>query len=577
MTRLTCHRSPRPSEHLCGLTHPCQGHMFRSGDVRNPMRGSAMGSPDSRRRATSGLSRRRFVQTLGAGVVLGVAAPTLLAPVGSAAPASNAAAAAPGTLVIGLVAEPTSLDPGQLTDINSMKLLGAMYDTLVRFKPDSFDLAPSLATSWDISSDLMLYTFKLRPGVKFHDGTDFSADAVKFTYDRLLDPNGPYADTGPFPFAPGYYGSIAETIVVDPLTVQFRLNRQDASLINAFTLNTGRIVSPQAVKTSRKNFAQNPVGTGPFKFVSWDHNVRITLTANPDYWDGAPALSQLILSGGVDVIFDVPPDNIGQVKGNPDAVFLEQPGPHVWWVTLNVQKPPFDNVLVRHAVNYAVNKDALTQDILKGTGTPSVGPIPPAIGWAYTDQVTQYNYDPDRAQELLKQSGVLMPINVTFWVTESGSGMQSPKTMGTAIQADLAAIGVNAQIQTFEWGAFLNRYGSGLGDEASMAELSWMFDSGDPAHMLPNNLYGPACSPKGFNGGCYQNSNVDLLMNAALKINEREQRGAVYRQIQQIVADDAPWIFVDNQIQNAATSTRVSGLKLHPSFYMTYLNQLSAS
>ena len=550
-----------------------------------------MGSPDSRRRATSGLSRRRFVQTLGAGVVLGVAAPTLLAPVGSAAPASNAAAAAPGTLVIGLVAEPTSLDPGQLTDINSMKLLGAMYDTLVRFKPDSFDLAPSLATSWDISSDLMLYTFKLRPGVKFHDGTDFNADAVKFTYDRLLDPNGPYADTGPFPFAPGYYGSIAETIAVDPLTVQFRLNRQDASLINAFTLNTGRIVSPQAVKTSRKNFAQNPVGTGPFKFVSWDHNVRITLTANPDYWDGAPALSQLIfrplvdeqtritefLSGGVDVIFDVPPDNIGQVKGNPDAVFLEQPGPHVWWVTLNVQKPPFDNVLVRRAVNYAVNKDALTQDILKGTGTPSVGPIPPAIGWAYTDQVTQYNYDPDRAQELLKQSGVLMPINVTFWVTESGSGMQSPKTMGTAIQADLAAIGVNAQIQTFEWGAFLNRYGSGLGDEASMAELSWMFDSGDPAHMLPNNLYGPACSPKGFNGGCYQNSNVDLLMNAALKINDREQRGAVYRQIQQIVADEAPWIFVDNQIQNAATSTRVNGLKLHPSFYMTYLNQLSAS
>jgi peptide/nickel transport system substrate-binding protein len=550
-----------------------------------------MRSPDARRPAITRLTRRRFVQAVGAGVVLGVAAPTLLAPVGSAAPASNVAAAAPGTLVIGLVAEPTSLDPGQLTDINSMKLLGAMYDTLVRFKPDSFDLAPSLATSWDISSDLMLYTFKLRPGVKFHDGTDFNADAVKFTYDRLLDPNHPFADTGPFPFAPGYYGSIAETIVVDPLTVQFRLNRQDASLINAFTLNTGRIVSPQAVKTSRKSFAQNPVGTGPFKFVSWDHNVRITLTANPEYWDGAPALSQLIfrplvdeqtritefLSGGVDVIFDVPPDNIDQVKGNPDAVFLEQPGPHVWWVTLNVQKPPFDNVLVRRAVNYAVNKDALTQDILKGTGTPSVGPIPPAIGWAYTDQVMRYNYDPDRARDLLTQSGVLMPINLTFWVTESGSGMQSPKTMGTAIQADLAAVGVNAQIQTFEWGAFLNKYGSGLGDEAAMAELSWMFDSGDPAHMLPNNLFGPACSPKGFNGGCYQNSNVDLLMEAALKINDREQRGAVYRQIQQIVADDAPWIFVDNQIQNAATSTRVNGLKLHPSFYMTYLNQLSAS
>ena len=540
-----------------------------------------------------GLTRRTFVKAVGLGAALS-AAPGLLVPIGRAAPAPEArssAAVTPGTLVIGLVAEPTSLDPGQLTDINSMKLLGAIYDTLVRFKPDSFDLDPGLATGWDLAADGLTYTFRLRPGVKFHDGTDFNADAVKFTYDRLLDPNHPYADTGPFPFAPGYYGSIAETVVVDPLTVQFRLKRQDTALINAFTLNTGRIVSPQAVMTSRKGFAQNPVGTGPFKFVSWDHNVRISLTANPEYWDGAPALSQLVfrpladeqtritefLSGGVDVIFDVPPDNIDQVRGNPDAVFVDQPGPHVWWVTLNTKKPPFDNPLVRQAVNYAVNKDALTGDILKGTGTPAVGPIPPAIQWAYTDQVTQYAYDPDRARALLQQSGVLMPLNLTLWVTESGSGMQSPKTMGTAIQADLAAVGVNAQIQTFEWGAYLTKYGSGLDDEAEMAELSWMFDSGDPAHMLPNNLYGPSCAPKGFNGGCYQNSQVDQLIDDAVKITDRDQRGAMYKQIQQIVADDAPWIFVDNQIQNMATSSHVSGLQLHPSFYLTFLQRVAVA
>src|SRR5207248_1771592 len=221
-----------------------------------------------------------FVRGVGAGLALSVAAPTLLVSVGSAAPSRRAVT--PGVLVVGLVAEPTSLDPGQLTDINSMKLLGALYDTLLRFKPNSFDLEPSLATSWDMSPDGLVYTLKLRPGVKFHDGTDFTADAVKFTYDRLLDPNHPFADTGPFPFAPGYFGSIAETTVVDPLTVQFRLKRQDAGLLDAFTLNTGRIVSPQAVMTSRKDFAQNPVGTGPFKFVAWDHNVRITLEANPN-------------------------------------------------------------------------------------------------------------------------------------------------------------------------------------------------------------------------------------------------------------------------------------------------------
>src|SRR4051794_12803704 len=184
------------------------------------------------------VTRRRLIQAAAAGAAV-AAAPTILAPVTSARSlVARPSAQAAGTLVVGLVAEPTSLDPGQLTDINSMKLLGALYDTLVRFLPNSFDLAPSLALSWDISPDLMTYTFKLRPAVKFHDGTDFTADAVKFTYDRLLDPNHAYADTGPFPFAGGYYGSIANTTVVDPLTVQFTLKKPDASLINAFTLNT---------------------------------------------------------------------------------------------------------------------------------------------------------------------------------------------------------------------------------------------------------------------------------------------------------------------------------------------------
>src|SRR4051794_22828200 len=177
------------------------------------------------------VTRRRLIQAAAAGAAV-AAAPTILAPVTSARSlVARPSAQAAGTLVVGLVAEPTSLDPGQLTDINSMKLLGALYDTLVRFKPNSFDLTPGLATDWTISPDLMTYTFKLRQGVRFHDGTDFNADAVKFTYDRLLDPNGPYADTGPFPFAAGYYGSIAQTVVLDPYTVQFQLKRPDSSLI----------------------------------------------------------------------------------------------------------------------------------------------------------------------------------------------------------------------------------------------------------------------------------------------------------------------------------------------------------
>src|SRR5262249_28187266 len=283
-------------------------------------------------------------------LVMGMALAAALA--GARGPGAMAAGK---TLVVGLVAEPTSMDPGQLTDINSMRVLSSVYDTLIRFKPGSFTQEPGLATAWRMSPDGLTYTFTLRRGVKFHDGTPFDAEAVKFTYDRLLDPKHPFADTGPFPFASFYYGAIKEVTVVDPGTVRMTLKQPFSPLLNNLTLNTGRIVSPAAVKKWGKEFASHPVGTGPFKFASWDKNVRIILDANPGCWAGAPRLERLIfrplveeqtrvtelLSGGVDFIVDVPPDNVEQVKKDPRLAFYSQPGPHIWWVTLNVQKKPF--------------------------------------------------------------------------------------------------------------------------------------------------------------------------------------------------------------------------------------------
>lgn len=499
------------------------------------------------------------------------------------APGPQAAPAAK-TLVVGLVAEPTSMDPGQLTDINSMRVLSSVYDTLVRFKENSFTLEPGLATSWTLSPDGLNYTFKLRRGVKFHDGTAFNAEAVKFTYDRLLDPKHPYANTGPFPFAGFYYGAIKQVTAVDASTVRVTLKRPFSPLLNNLTLNTGRIVSPAAVKKWGKEFASHPVGTGPFRFVGWEKNVRIVLEANPGYWEGRPGLARLIfrplpeeqtrvtelLSGGVDFIVDVPPDNIAQIRSDPRFVFYQQPGPHVWWVTLNVRKKPFDDVRVRRAVNHAVNKQAIAGDLLKGTATISSGPVPPAITWAYTAQVAQYPYDPARAKALLAEAGYANGFSAVFWIPESGSGMQSPKTMAQSIQADLAAVGIKVSIRTFEWGAYLNKYGKGLGQEADMAALSFMLDPGDPAPMLSLILDGGAIPPNGFNGGYYKNAEVDRILAAATRTVDLKKRGDLYRQMQKIVADEAPWIFIDHSLQNAAGLKKVKNFKLHPSFYMFF-------
>jgi len=495
-----------------------------------------------------------------------------------------ASAPAANTIVLGLVAEPTSMDPGQVTDINSIRVHKNLYDSLVRFADDSFDLRPALATSWNISADGLTYTFKLRQGVWFHDGTPFDAQAVKFEFDRMLDPISPYHSTGPFPFAGFFYGAIKETTVADPNTVVMRLDHPFAPLLNNLTEPIAGIVSPTAVKKWNKEFAQHPVGTGPFKFVAWEHNVRVVLERNADYWDGPPKLGRLIirpivdeqvrltelLAGNVDVIADVPPDNVAQVKSTPDLVFLQTPGPHVWWVALNMTKAPFNDVRVRRAANYAVNKVAIVNDILKGTGAVSSGPIPPAIAWAYATPSETYAYNPSRAKQLLAEAGYPNGFSVVFWVTESGSGMQSPKTMAEAIQADLAAVGIKATIKTFEWGAYLNKYNTGLGQEADMAEMSWMLGSGDPDIILGPNLASAASSPAGFNTGHYTNAKVDQLLEEAKRITDRDKRGKLYQEVERLVAADAPWIFIDNAVQTGAMWKRVQGFRLHPSFIWNF-------
>ena len=484
----------------------------------------------------------------------------------------------PGVLVVGQIAEPQALDPAAVTAVNDFRILVNVYDGLVRYAPGTLEVEPALATDWEISEDGTTYTFDLREGVTFHDGTPFNAEAVKFNFDRMLNEDHPYYDTGPFPLS-FFFSAIDEVEVVDDMTVRFHLGEPYAPFLSNLAYPTGLMVSPAAVEQYGQDYGRNPVGTGPFRFVEWRPNEAVVVERNPDYWGGAPELEAVVfrpitdantrtaemLAGGIDLMVEVPPVALGNFEGAGYEV-IEKAGPHVWFLILNTREGPFTDKLVRQAANYAIDKGALVNDVLEGTADIAAGPIPPAFAWAHNEGVEPYPHDPERARELLAEAGVENP-EVTFYVTEGGSGMLDPVPMATAIQADLEEVGFDVNIETYEWNTFLSEVNAGLEGKADMAEMAWMTNDPD---TLPYLTLRTAAFPEdgGFNSGYYSNEEVDRLLEQARTSTSQEERAELYKQVQQIVHEDAPWVFVANWKQNAVVNDRVEGLELEPSFFL---------
>jgi len=504
-----------------------------------------------------------------------------------AATAATALALAAGTgsaqtpddvLIVGQIAEPQALDPAAVTAVNDFRILMNMYDGLVRYKDGTLEVEPALASEWSISEDGTVYTFTLREGVTFHDGSAFDAEAVKFNFDRMLDEGHPYHDTGPFPLA-FFFSAVQDVAVIDAQTVQFTLNAPYAPFLTNLAYPTGLIVSPDAVREHGADFGRNPSGTGAFTFDEWRSNEAVVVQANPDYWDGAPELQTVVfrpitdantrtaemLAGGIDLMVEVPPVALSEFQGDAFSVH-EQAGPHVWFLILNAKEGPFADVRVRQAANYAVNKQAIVDDVLEGTAEVAAGPIPPAFAWAYNEELAPYPYDPDRARELIAEAGA-EGSELTFYVTEGGSGMLDPVAMGTAIQADLQAVGFDVTIETYEWNTFLGNVNPGLEGKADMAEMAWMTNDPDTLPFLA--LRTEAWPDQGgFNSGYYSNPEVDTLLEAARVETDQDERARLYREMQVIVHEDAPWVFVANWKQNAVTSDRVEDFSLQPSFFL---------
>ncbi|MFE1601518.1 ABC transporter substrate-binding protein [Methylobacterium sp. ID0610] len=479
-------------------------------------------------------------------------------------------------LVVGQTAEPASLDPGVTTATNDARILVNLYDGLVRYRPGSLEVEPALAESWTVSEDGRRYSFRLRESVRFHDGSALDAAAVKFTFERLLDPAHPAAQTGPFPLA-FLFRMVERVEAVDARTVRFVLREPFAPFLANLAGPTGLVVSPKAVMEEGRAFGRRPVGTGPFRFVEWQSSRKVTLARNPDYWDGTAASRLVIfrplsdpntratemLAGGVDLMTEMPPDALALFRNREGFAVHEQVGPHLWYLILNMQAGPLRDRRVRQAVNYAIDRRAIATHVLQGTAVPARGITAPVFALADDPDLPGYPYDPERARRLLREAGA-EGARLSFLVTEGGSGMLDPVAMGTAIQADLAAVGLDARISTYEWNAYLARVNRGLG-EADMAEMAWITNDPD---QLPSLALRSDARPGqgGFNAGGYANPGLDRLLEEARRTTEPGRRRDLYRAVERIVAEDAPFAVVVHGKQGAVTTAAVRGFSLEPSF-----------
>ena len=490
--------------------------------------------------------------------------------------AGGAAGAPPkDAIVIGLVAEPVTMDPPQITDLNSARVTKRIFEGLVGQELGSYKLVPGLAQSWDISRDGLTYTFRLRPNVTFHDGTPFNAEAVKFVFERQLNDKGPYYATGTYPYVKGFLGNVAGVEVLDASTVQIKLKAPLTPFLQYLAHQSLFMFSPESLKKWGKDVVKHPVGTGPFKLETWEPGVKVVLARNEQYWGGAPKIRQAIYvpiveaqarlvalkTGDIDLTMDVPPDSLDELRRDPNLVVAESNSSAVWYVTLNTRHPILKDRRVRQALNHAVNKEAIIRDILRGTAIVSRGPISPVYGPYYEENTARYPHDLEKARALFKDAGYAGGFELGFLVPESGSGMQSPVEMATVIQANLAQLGVRAKIQTMEWGAYLRKYL----EQPDMAEMSWNPSIGDPDHMM-YMLLSSDRFPPAFNSGYYQNDRVDDLLRRARTTLDEKARVPLYKEAQKLVVEDAPWIFVDHGKQVIVHRKRVQGFKLHPNF-----------